>query len=39
VLWIESEIDAWIAALPLQPLKGERGKRSGRGYFNIEHRR
>jgi prophage regulatory protein len=39
VLWLQSEIDDWVNKLPVQPLKGDRRKRTGRGYFNIEHAR
>jgi prophage regulatory protein len=39
VLWVEAEVDDWIAKLPLQALKGDRRKRQGRGYFNIEQAR
>jgi predicted DNA-binding transcriptional regulator AlpA len=39
VLWVEAEVDDWIKKLPMQPLKGDKGKRIGRGYFNTEHAR
>ena len=28
VLWVESEVEAWLAALPVQPLKGDKPGRA-----------